>query len=534
LGANKELTVTAVKAKEGPMKRMYDEADVSESKELDWVGTLQQIVWRAAADGERLDSTGLAEALGAHLEIGERAAVALVAGMTELANYATASVETGDALTEESDAIIASRRAVRPLLEARLQQRIDDFESENRGAKGSSGQRLHSQGRRSRTRLTLLGEVMTKRRWYVDPEQGGFSPAEREVGLPADDFSARLAEVVTMMATTVSEEMATTILGWMMGVEISKHGLQGLVHERGQFAMNENDSTAESYDPFEESGLMREVKRPDDATADAPSVGYLEIDGVVPVTRELDKTRSTPVEGARGGKGLRYTLVGREVKNAVLYRGDKCTQLMPSRGSLLDKTYVSRLGNWSPFALSVWTEMRRLRFDEADTIVLLSDGAKWIRTLAEWLPCEVFLILDLFHAKHRIWEVSKALWGDRTAQTRRWARRQCNRVEEGHVDKVLKTLERLQQKHNVEKLDELHTYFTNNQDRMNYPAYRAANYRVTTAGVESANYHVTGARLKQQGMRWSREGASEMATLRADLFNGRWRQRTRAMLKAVA
>jgi hypothetical protein len=513
---------------------MYDEADVVESEELDWIGTLQQIVWRAAADGERLDSTAFAEAIGTQLGIGEQAAAALVAGVTVLTEYATGSVETGDALTEESDAIIASRRAVRPLLEARLQRRVDDFERKNRGAEGCSGQRLHSEGRRSRTRSTLLGEVTTKRRWYVDPRQGGFSPAEQEIGLPADDFSARLAEVVTMMATTVSEEMATTLLGWMLGVEISKHGLQELVHARGQFAMKENDGIAEFYDPFEESGLMREVERPDDVVADAPSVGYLEIDGVVPMTRDLDETRSSPVEGARGGKGLRYTLVGREVKNAVLYRGDSCAQLMPSRGSLLDKTYVSRLGHWTPFALSVWAEMRRLRFDEADTLVLLSDGAEWIRTLAGWLPCEVFLILDLFHAKHRIWEVSRALWGEHNAQTTRWARRQCDRIEDGHVDKVLATLERLQRKHDVEKLDELHTYFTNNHDRMDYPAYRAANYRVTTAGVESANYHVTGARLKQQGMRWSREGASEMATLRADLFNGTWRRRTRAMLNAVA
>lgn len=68
---------------------------------------------------------------------------------------------------------------------------------------------------------------------------------------------------------------------------------------------------------------------------------------------------------------------------------------------------------------------------------------------------------------------------------------------------------------------------------MDYPAYRAANYRVTTAAVENANYHVTGARMKQQGMRWSRKGAAEMAPLRADLFNGTWRSRTRAMLKAA-
>ena len=50
--------------------------------------------------------------------------------------------------------------------------------------------------------------------------------------------------------------------------------------------------------------------------------------------------------------------------------------------------------------------------------------------------------------------------------------------------------------------------------------------------VESANYHVTGARLKCQGMRWDEKGAAQMALLRADLFNDRWDGRTRQMLAA--
>lgn len=535
LGVQEKLTVGAVKGQGGPLKRLYDEAGVVESEDLGWIGVLQQIVWRAAADGQQLDARTLADALHVHFGMNAQVAAGWVAGVTTLTEYAVGSIDVGDALTEEDDAIVASRRVVCPVLEARLQERIDCFERENRGAMGRSGKRLHSEGRRSRTRSACLGTVTTTRRWYVDPESGGFSPAEQAIGLPAGDTTARLGEVVTMMGTTVPGEMAANLLGWMLGIEISKHGVQELVHDRGQFVQRQNDEVAQTHDPFDELGLMRDIESPDGATADAPpTVAYLEVDGVVPMTRDLDEERSSPVEGARGGKGRRYTLVGREVKNAVLYRGDKCTQEMPSRGSLLEKRYVSRLGHWNLFALAVWVSIRRLRFDEAGTLVLLSDGAEWIRSLAGWLPCKVFLILDLFHAKHRIWEVSRALWGERGSQTTRWARLQCDRIEAGEVDEVIACLERLQKKRDLEKLDELHTYFTNNRDRMDYPTYRAANYRVTTAGVESANYHVTGARMKQQGMRWSCDGASEMAPLRADLFNGAWRDRTRSMLNATA
>jgi hypothetical protein len=68
---------------------------------------------------------------------------------------------------------------------------------------------------------------------------------------------------------------------------------------------------------------------------------------------------------------------------------------------------------------------------------------------------------------------------------------------------------------------------------MDYPEYRRRGLRISTAAVESANYHVTGARLKAQGIRWERDGAAEMARLRADLFNQTWEARTQQALAGM-
>jgi hypothetical protein len=72
-----------------------------------------------------------------------------------------------------------------------------------------------------------------------------------------------------------------------------------------------------------------------------------------------------------------------------------------------------------------------------------------------------------------------------------------------------------------------------NQDRMDYPHYRAQGLRVGSGAIESTNCHVAGARLKLQGMRWSEMGAAQMARLRADLFNGVWQERSRQILLAT-
>jgi hypothetical protein len=319
-----------------------------------------------------------------------------------------------------------------------------------------------------------------------------------------------------------------------------------MVERRAQQLETTLHQEGEQYAHCDDTGLpVQTQQRPDDCVPTAPKVAYLEMDGVVPMTREEllaeeltteDKKRERQAkrDKTRGGRGRRYRLVGREVKNAVLYTADACATESDSRNCLTDKRYVSHLGHWQTFAQLVWVEILRQRFDQAKTLVILSDGAEWIRSLAAWLPMPVRLILDLFHVKKRVWEVANALHGERTDAARQWAETQCQRVEAGAATDVIAALRFLRPRRKVVKqlVSELSEYLTNNLDRMDYPAYRAEGFRVGSGAVESANYHVTGARLKLQGMRWSEQGAREMAYLRADLFNGRWEARTRTLRAA--
>jgi hypothetical protein len=319
-----------------------------------------------------------------------------------------------------------------------------------------------------------------------------------------------------------------------------------MTERRGAAVVAQDEVEALQLAPLLPSGLpVSEQKRPDDSlsVSAAPAVAYVEIDGVVPITREeltgpelcaADRRRQRRAKQrkARGGKARRYRIVGREVKNAVLYDGKDCATESPSRGCLLSKTYVSHLGDWESFASRLWVAMLRKRFDGAKLLVILSDGSDWIRSLAGWLPIETFLILDLYHVKHRIFEVAHAVLGEHTCQARKWADTQGDRIEAGNVTHVIEALGFLNPRgQQTRKLvHDLAGYLNNNRDRMKYPEYRARGLRISSAAVESANFHVTGTRLKLQGMRWSATGAAQMALLRTDLFNSRWEQRTRRWL----
>lgn len=516
----------------------------TEDSSAKWVCVVRDAL--AKSDGSAKE---VAKELATTLGFG--VAVALVEGIAELVAYAGAALgDEASAIDAEEAAVVASRRMVRPVLQAKLQARLDALDEKLvglavcPGCKGTS----ESQGRRSRSWASILGPLRLKRRYaFCDDCKQGVAPAQKALGLSDSEFTPRLEEVMTMMATTVPFGMAITLVGKLCGIEVSVKGVEEMVERRAEAVQQLDAEEAKTCAPFDDTGLpVKSQQRPADTVpeGEAPKVAYLEVDGVIPITREeLTEKELTPAERrriqrakkakARGGKGRRYRIVGREVKNAVLYDGKDCAAESPGRGCILKKTYVSHLGDWGTFAALLWVAMIRLRFDQAKLLVILSDGADWIRSLAKWLPIETLLILDLAHVKRRIWEVAHSLYGNHSAEASKWANTQCDRVDAGQVGIVIEALRFLRpgRAETRELVDALAGYFDNNRDRMDYPAYRARGLRVGSGAVESANFHVTGNRLILQGMRWSAEGAGQMAALRADLFNGRWESRSRELLR---
>lgn len=394
-----------------------------------------------------------------------------------------------------------------------------------------------------------MGPLTLKRRYvYCAYCDRGASPSQKLIGLPEGDFTAHLEDVVTMVATSVPYDLATKLVLKSCGIAVSVRAVEQMVERRASVLCALDEAQATRLDPLDATGLPVAVQaRPENEVPEkeTPKVAYLEIDGVFPMTRTLIPEENLSAKDKRklqrakankvpGGKARRYEVAGREVKNAVLYNAKECVKTSATRGCVLKKTYVSYLGNWKVFALLVWVALLRLRFDKARQLVILSDGAEWMRSFAAWLPIPTVMILDLFHVKHRIWEVANSLYGPHSPKGREWANIQCERIEEGHATKVIAALRFLKSKRaeTRELISALGPYLHDNRDRIDYPKFRSKGLRVTTSNVESANFHVTGARLKLQGMRWSEQGAKHMAALRADLFNGIWEQRTQQLLAA--
>lgn len=505
--------------------------------ESSWIELVAE-TWNDLRHENKTPSTEeFSRALAARLSLDASVASGLLAGFQTLVAYAQAErAPDSTALEEERASVQAALAAVRPVLEARLQHRVNEVDEQKEEVKCCGcGKPCVSQGRRARSWSSTVGPIKIKRRYsWCEACQLGRSLAQERVGLPDGDYTAGLDEVATLMAVTVPHAMAVSLLAQMMGIEVSEQGVKSAITRRGEQVVKLLTTEAEEIKRFEEDW----GKSPPYITAQAPAktieVAYLEVDGVHVMTRTATPTSSDPKPG-RGGPGRQYEVSGREVKNAVLYEATACAKESENRGCLLEKTYISHLGEWLGLALLIWAQMLKLGFDRAKLLVVLSDGAKWIRNLCKWLPGKVFLILDLYHVKHKVWEMGATIFGERSQETRQWAEAQCQRIEEGQAQEVIQALEALKQNHRKarDQIEELQTYLHNNLDRMDYPTYRAQGLRVGSGAIESTNYHVTGARLKLPGMRWSVDGATQMASLRADLFNGVWRKRSRQILMAA-
>jgi hypothetical protein len=513
---------------------------------VSWIEIVSR-VWRNCLPDKRdRFPSVLAEKLGVDVGIAE----GLIAGVNELFAWAREPfADETNAVETERAAMDAARRSIRPMLQAKWQAQLTRLDGRDAGetACPKCGKPAPSQGQRRRRWLSLAGLVSLVRRYdYCALCKHGHAPAQNKLGLPESAFTPRVEEVATLMATTVPHGMAVSLVEKLLGVDVSVKAMEEMTERRAQALTAKLHDEAAQCAPFDAKGLpVAEQVRPVDATSKTPSVAYLEMDGVVPMTREelsakelsaADRRRQKQAkeEGARGGRGRRYRLVGREVKNAVLYEAEHCALEGSDRGCITNKSYVSHLGDWLTFAGLLWVALLRKRFDRAELLVVLSDGSDWIRSVCNWLPVPTLLILDLFHVKHRIWEVANELYGEKTPRAALWAETQCDRIEAGKAREVIHGL-RFLGSHNKSppvKVTELADYLSNNLDRMDYPAYKARGLRVGSGAVESANYHVTGARLKLQGMRWSEAGAREMAYLRADLFNENWERTTRALMAA--
>ena len=105
-----------------------------------WVRELGEIWSELSRGGKEPSGEAVAAAIGARLKIGVNAARGVVEGIEAIVKYAQKEEEEGDtAIEEERMSLKAGLEAVRPILEARMQRRLDEAERDEARCEGCVG-----------------------------------------------------------------------------------------------------------------------------------------------------------------------------------------------------------------------------------------------------------------------------------------------------------------------------------------------------------------------------------------------------------
>ena len=243
----------------------------------------------------------------------------------------------------------------------------------------------------------------------------------------------------------------------------------------------------------------------------APSVPvlYIEMDATgVPVVRAETEGRHGKVDGqparTRDVKlGCVFTQTTTDNKDRPIRDEDSTT-------------YTAAIETAEEFGLRLYTEAWRRGWSRAKKKVILGDGAIWIWNLAHQHFPGAVQILDLYHARQHLWELSAKLFPNNERGRKRWTARLLDKLDQGKIEALVKALRQFPPPDDelAHLLSNEADYFERNAERMRYPSFREQGLFVGSGVVEAGCKTVIGARLKRSGMFWTVRGANAIIAIR--------------------
>jgi hypothetical protein len=187
-------------------------------------------------------------------------------------------------------------------------------------------------------------------------------------------------------------------------------------------------------------------------------------------------------------------------------------------------TYTGAIEPAEAFGRRLCCQAYQRGWHRARKKVVIGDGAPWIWNLtAEHFP-EAIQIVDLYHARQHLWDLSAQLWPSDERRRRLWTRRREKQLEGGRLKPLLQALRALSPTtpETAELVRHEIDYFTTNASRMHYPTYRRQHLFVGSGVIEAGCKTLIGNRLKRSGMFWRVSAANAIIALRCHRLSGKF------------
>jgi len=186
-------------------------------------------------------------------------------------------------------------------------------------------------------------------------------------------------------------------------------------------------------------------------------------------------------------------------------------------------SFVGAIEEAREFGWRIYAEALRRGLRTAQRVVVLGDGAQWIKTIALLHFYGAILIVDLYHARQHVSDLCRILFPGQENQIVRHRMRWWTDLDKGSIEKIISEASKklpLGRRSRKKAKKEL-AYLERNKDRMRYSDFRAQGLFVGSGVVEAGCKTVIGSRCKQSGMEWSVRGANAIISLRCIMMSNR-------------
>lgn len=413
---------------------------------------------------------------------------------------------------------IAVRRSMHRAGAAAVSRLLADTSGQPQRRPCSCGAAAAFHSIRPKRLLTVLGPVTFERAYYVCAGcHQGQSPRDRELEVEGCEFSPGVRRMMALVGGESSFDQGREQLELLAGLEVTAKAVE-----------RQAEAIGADVEACEQNHIHRakQLELPVVCGASVPIL-YLEMDGTgVPVVKAETEGRVGKMEGQPA-----HT---REVKLGCVFTQTTTDQEGRPMRDDDSTTYVAAIETAEAFGLRLYAEAWRCGWSRAHKKVVIADGATWIWNVADQHFPGAIQIVDLYHARQHLWELSAKLFPSQEKDRKRWTARCLRQLDQGKIEALVRILRDLQPAHLelVKIVRNEADYFQRNRRRMRYPVFREQGLFVGSGVVEAGCKSVIASRLKRSGMFWTVRGANAIIALRCSRLSRRfedyWESRSRA------
>ncbi len=378
------------------------------------------------------------------------------------------------------------------------------------------GRVMESSGIRLKTVHTLLGPMRFERSRYRCPACGKTRyPGDEALDIGHTSRSPGVRRQTARLGAKEPFREVARDLRELAGIELSRKDAERVAEAVG--------ADMERWDKAGRQRLRLQEPPPPE-TLKTIEILYIEFDGTgVPMVRQATAGRT-----GKQGDGSAKT---REAKIGCAFTQtavDEKGRPIRDPGST---SFTGAIETAAEFGWRIYAEAVRRGLFEARRVVVISDGAEWIRKLVETHFPGAIHIIDLYHAREHLLDLCRALFDRDLKRFNRFKDQWWHALDLGHIERLVQEATQWLPKDEQAGKDARReiAYFEKNAQRMRYQHFKEQELFLGSGVVEAACRTIVGERLKKSGMEWTVRGADAIIALRCMTQSGRledyWEQR---------